>query len=163
MAKASDLQRYLNNNGIPYQIIEHDPAFSAHGVSVATHVAEKEIAKTVILQIDGKFWMTVLRGDYKINLHMIKQAFAAHHVHLAHEEDLNTLFPDCQLGTMPPFGNLYGVPVLVDQALADDDQISFNACCYTKVVKIKYEDFRRLVNPLVGQYAEPPFVREEAW
>lgn len=163
MAKASDLQRYLNNNGIPYQIIEHDPAFSAQGVSVATHVAEKEIAKTVILQIDGKFWMTVLRGDYKINLHMIKQAFAAHHVHLAHEEDLNTLFPDCQLGTMPPFGNLYGVPVLVDQALADDDQISFNACCYTKVVKIKYEDFRKLVNPLVGQYAEPPFVREETW
>jgi Ala-tRNA(Pro) deacylase len=163
MAKTSDLQRYLNNNGIPYHIIEHDPAFSAHGVSVATHVPEKEIAKTVILQIDGKFWMTVLRGDFKINLHMIKQTFGAHTVHLTHEEDLNTLFPDCQLGTMPPFGNLYGVPVLVDQALADDDQICFNACCYTKVIKMKYEDFRRLVSPLVGRYAEPPFVREEAW
>ena len=72
-------------------------------------------------------------------------------------------FPDCQLGTMPPFGNLYGIPVLVDQALAEDEEISFNACCYTKVVKMKFGDYRKLVNPLVGHYAEPPFIREEAW
>lgn len=163
MAKASDLQRYLNNSGIPYRILEHDPAFSAHGVSVTTHIPEKEIAKAVILDIDGRFWMAVLRGDHKINLHSIKHAFGARHVHLAHEEDLNTLFPDCQLGTMPPFGNLYGLPVLVDQALADDEDIAFNACCYTKVIKMKFEDFQKLVNPLVGHYAAPPFIREEVW
>lgn len=163
MAKTSDLQRYLNNNGIQYRIIEHDPAFSAHGVSVTAHVPEKEIAKTVIIQIDGRFWMAVLRGDNKINLHKIKQSFGAKHVHLAHEEDLSTLFPDCQLGTMPPFGNLYGVPVLVDQSLAGDEDICFNACCYTKVVRMKFDDFKKLSNPLVGEYAEPRFVREETW
>jgi Ala-tRNA(Pro) deacylase len=163
MAKTSDLQRYLNNNGIPYKIIEHNPAFSAHGISVAAHVPENEIAKTVILHADGKFWMAVLRGDNKINLHMIKQALGARQVHLAHEEDLNSLFPDCQLGTMPPFGNLYGIPVLVDQALTNDPEISFNACCYTKVIRMKFDDFRTLVNPLVGHYAEPHFTREEAW
>ncbi len=163
MAKTSDLQRYLNSNGVSYKIIEHDPAFSAHGISVAVHVPEKEIAKAVILQIDGKFWMAVLRGDNKINLHLVKQSFGARQAHLAHEEDLNTLFPDCQLGTMPPFGNLYGIPVLVDESLAGDEEISFNACCYTKVIKMKFADFRKLVNPLVGHYAEPPFIREEAW
>ncbi len=163
MAKTTDLQRYLNNNGISYRVIEHDPAFSSHDVSMATHIPENQIAKAIILDIDGKFWMAVLRGDHKINLHLIKQAFGAKQVHLSHEEDLSTMFPDCQLGTMPPFGNLYGVPVLVDQALAEDEEISFNACCYTKVIKMKFEDFRRLVNPLIGDYAERPFVREETW
>lgn len=163
MAKTSDLQRYLNNNGVSYKIIEHNPAFSAHGVSVAAHLPEKEIAKTVILQADGKFWMAVLRGDNKINFHLLKQALGAHHVHLAHEEDLSSLFPDCQLGTMPPFGNLYGVPVLVDHALTTDPEIAFNACCYTKSIRMKFDDFLKLVNPLVGHYAEPTFVREETW
>jgi len=163
MAKASDLQRYLNNNGIPYTILQHDPAFTAHSVAAVAHVPERQLVKIIVLQIDERNWLAVLRADHRINLNLIRHAFNAHAVHLAHEEDLATLFPDCQLGTMPPFGNLYGLPVLMDEAVLEDEEIYFNACSSTRVIRMKLEDFKMLVKPLVGRYAEPPYVREEAW
>lgn len=163
MAKASDLQRYLNNNGIHYTILQHDPAFTAHSVAVATHVPDQQLAKSIVLQIDGRNWMAVLRADHRINTVLIRHAFGAHDVHLAHEEDLSTLFPDCQLGTMPPFGNLYGLPILMDEALMEDEEIFFTACSSTHVIRMKLADYRKLVNPLIGHYAEAPFVREETW
>ena len=163
MAKTSDLQRYLNNNGISYTILQHDPAFTAHSVAVAAHVPDKDLLKSIVLQIDGRYWMGVLRADHRMNTASIRHSFGARQVNLAHEEDLSSLFPDCQLGTMPPFGNLYGLPVLIDEAILDDEEIFFNACCNTRVIKMKLADYRRLVNPLVGRYAEPPSVREEAW
>lgn len=161
MATANDVQRYLNNYGIPYHVIDHDAAFSAYDAARAAHVSQREFAKTVVVRIDGKFWMAVLRADHKINIHAIKAAFGAHEVHLAHEEDLSALFPDCELGAMPPFGNLYGIPVLVDQALLSDEEIAFNACNHSRVIRLKLSDYLRLVNPLIGRYSQPPFVREE--
>ena len=163
MAKASDLQRYLNNNGIPYTILQHDAAFTAHSVAAVTHVPERQLLKSIVLQIDGRHWLAVLRADHRINLNLIRHAFGAHAVQLSHEEDLTTLFPDCQLGTMPPFGNLYGLPVLMDEAVLEDEEIFFNACSNIRVIRMKLEDFKRLVKPLIGRYAEPPYVREEAW
>ncbi|MEP0823673.1 MAG: YbaK/EbsC family protein, partial [Ignavibacterium sp.] len=134
---------------------------SAYDAARAAHVSQREFAKTVVVRIDGKFWMAVLRADHKINIHAIKAAFGAHEVHLAHEEDLSALFPDCELGAMPPFGNLYGIPVLVDQALLSDEEIAFNACNHSRVIRLKLSDYLRLVNPLIGRYSQPPFVREE--
>ncbi|MBM4160228.1 MAG: YbaK/EbsC family protein [Ignavibacteria bacterium] len=161
MAKMTDLLRYLNSNKIEYQVLEHDPAFSAHDVAIATHVPESEMAKAVVIRIDERFWMTVLRSDQRINQQLVKRAFAAKHVHLAHEEDLGTLFPDCQIGAMPPFGNLYGLPVLVDESLAQDEEITFNACTHTKSIRMKYQDFRRLVRPVVAGFAESPHPAED--
>jgi len=161
MAKMTDLLRYLNSNKIEYQVVEHDPAFSAHDVAVATHVPENEMAKAVVIRIDDRFWMTVLRADQRINQQLVKRSFAAKHVHLAHEEDLGSLFPDCQIGAMPPFGNLYGLPVLVDEALAQDEEIIFNACTHTKSIRMKFQDFRRLVRPVVASFAESPHPAED--
>ncbi len=163
MAKTSDLQRYLNNNGIHYRIIEHEPAFSAHGVALATHVTDKECAKSVILAIDKRYWMAVLRADEKISTRLIRVLFAARDVRMAHEEDLSLLFPDCELGAMPPFGNLYGLPMLLDASLLDDDEIVFNACTTTRSIRVRMEDYRRLVNPLIARFAQPVFVRSEEW
>jgi Ala-tRNA(Pro) deacylase len=160
MAKMTDLLRYLNSNKVEYQVLDHDPAFSAHDVAIATHVPESEMAKAILIRIDDHFWMAVLRADERINPQLVKRAFGARHVYLAHEEDLGTMFPDCQIGAMPPFGNLYGLPVLVDESLAEDEEILFNACTHTKAIRMKFKDFRRLVKPVIAGISQSPHLTE---
>jgi Ala-tRNA(Pro) deacylase len=160
MAKMTDLIRYLSSNKVEFQVLEHDPAFSAHDVAVVTHIPESAMAKAILVRIDDHFWMAVLRADQRINPQLVKRSFSAKHVHLAHEEDLGTLFPDCQIGAMPPFGNLYGLPVLVDESLAEDEEIVFNACTHTKAIRMKFKDFRRLVKPVIGGFSESPHLME---
>jgi Ala-tRNA(Pro) deacylase len=162
MAKMSDLLRYLDSNKVEYYIVEHEPAFSAHEVAVATRFPESEIAKAVLLHIDDHFWMAVLRADQRINQQLIKRTFGAKHVRLAHEEDLAGMFPDCQLGAMPPFGNLYGLPVLVEESLAEDEEILFNACTHTKAVRMKFKEFRRLAKPVIAGFAESSHWMEDS-
>lgn len=155
MAKMVDLLRYLNSNKIEFQVIEHDPAFSAHEVALRTKVPESEMAKAILIRIEDHYWMAVLRADQRIDHQLLKRTFAAKNVHIAHEEDLGLLFPDCQIGAMPPFGNLYGLPVLVEDGLAGDDDIVFNACTHTKAIRMKFKDFRRLAKPVIAAFAEP--------
>jgi Ala-tRNA(Pro) deacylase len=160
MAKITDLLRYLSSNKVDFNVIEHDPAFSAHDVAVATHVPEGEMAKAIVVRIDEHFWMAVLRADQRINQQLIKRAFAAKNVHLAPEEDLAVLFPDCQLGAMPPFGHLYGLPVLVEEKLAEDESIVFNACTHTKSIKMKFADFRALAKPVIASFGDSVVTEE---
>jgi Ala-tRNA(Pro) deacylase len=154
MARLNDVIRYLKNNGVPFEIIQHDPAFTAHEVASATRVPDKELAKAIVIKVDEKFWMAVLRGDQRLSERHLKRVLGANTVHLAREEDLTNLFPDCELGAMPPFGNLYGLPVLVDKALTEDEDIVFNACKHTESIRMKYKDYERLVQPLVGHFSE---------
>jgi len=160
MAKMQDLLRYLDSNKVEYRVMEHSLAYSAHEVAVSTLVHERELAKAILVSVDGRFWMTALRADYRVNTQMIKRAFGSKQVHLAHEEDLESLFPDCQIGAMPPLGNLYGLPVMVDESLAEDEEIVFNACTHTRVIRMKFKDFKELVKPVILQLAESPFKRE---
>ncbi len=160
MAKMHDLLRYLDSNKVEYRVVEHSLAYSAHEVAVSTLVPERELAKAILVSVDGRFWMTALRADHRVNTQMIKRAFGSKQVHLAHEEDLGTLFPDCQIGAMPPLGNLYGLPVMVDESLAEDEEIVFNACTHTRVIRMKFKDFKELVKPVILQLAESPFKRE---
>ena len=160
MAKMHDLLRYLDSNKVEYRVKEHAPAYSAHDVAVSTLVSERELAKAILVSVDSRFWMTVLRTDHRVNTQMIKRAFGAKQVHLAHEEDLESFFPDCQIGAMPPLGNLYGLPVMVDESLAEDEEIVFNACTHTRVIRMKFKDFKELVKPVILQFAESPFTRE---
>jgi Ala-tRNA(Pro) deacylase len=160
MAKMHDLLRYLDSNKVEYRGVEHSPAYSAHDVAVSTLVAERELAKAILVSVDGRFWITALRADHRVNTHMIKRSFGSKQVHLAHEEDLESLFPDCQIGAIPLLGNLYGLPVMVDEALADDEEIVFNACTHTRVIRMKFKDFKELVKPVILRFAEYPFTRE---
>jgi Ala-tRNA(Pro) deacylase len=153
MAKLNDLLMYLNESNVPYHVVEHAPAFAAHDVAAATHLPNRALAKTLMLHIDGKFWMAVIRADQRVDEKRVKRSFSASHVHLAREEELRSLFPDCELGAMPPFGNLYALPVIVDHGLAEDEEIVFNACTHTQSVKMKYRDYKKLVHPLVGDIA----------
>jgi Ala-tRNA(Pro) deacylase len=161
MAKMTDLVRYLNSNNVEFRVFEHDPAFSAHDVAALTRVPEGEMAKAIVVKIDEHYWMAVLRADQRIDQHLVKRIFGAKEVRLAHEEDLGMLFPDCQVGAMPPFGNLYGLPILVEEGLADDEEIVFYACTHTKAIRMKFKDFRRLAKPVIGGVAAPGSIVEE--
>ena len=156
MAKTIDLLHYLLENKIQHQLIEHETAFTAHEVARSTHVPEGELAKTIVVRADGGFWMVVLRGDQEIDMGLLRKALNAKELRFAHEEDLDFLFPDCQTGSMPPFGNLYGVPVIVDAALAEDSEIVFNACSHTKAIRMKFADYGRLVQPRIAAFAHSP-------
>jgi len=161
MAKITDLLRYLQSNKVEFQVLEHDPAFCAHDVAAVAHVPDSEMAKAILLKIDEHFWMAVLRADQRISPQMIRRAFGAKNVQLAHEEDLGMLFPDCQIGAMPPFGNLYGLPVLLDECLAADEDIVFNACTHTKSIRMRFRDFRHLAKPVIAGFAESVRALEE--
>lgn len=154
MAKTFDLVRYLTANGVGFRLLRHVPAFSAHEVAHATHVPDKALAKTLLVKAGQVYWMAVLRADQRLSERLLKRVLEVHHVHLAHEEDLDLLFPDCEVGAMPPFGNLYGFPVIVDSTLAHDDEIVFNACTHSDSISMKFSDFERLVHPMIAEIAQ---------
>ena len=154
MAKMSDLLKYLNLTGVPYQVVNHVPAYSAHSVALAAHFPDSELAKTLLVRADEQYWMAVMRADYHLDPKLIKHALEAKHVSLATEEELSIFFPDCEVGAMPPFGKLYALPVVVDKALAEDDEIVFNACNHAQSVKMKFVDYERLVRPITAEIAQ---------
>jgi len=161
MAKLGDVMDYLKNNSVQYEVIEHAPAFSAHEVAVMSHVLEKDLAKTLIINTDGKYCMVVMPADHRLDDHLLHDLLKVKHMHLASEEDLQQIFPDCEVGAMPPFGNLYALPVYVDKALADDDVIVFNACSHTRSIRLKMYDFLRLVKPVVAEFSQSQFEIKE--
>jgi len=161
MAKLGDVMDYLKNNSVQYEVIEHASAFSAHEVAVMSHVLEKDLAKTLIINTDGKYCMVVMPADHRLDDHLLHDLLKVKHMHLASEEDLQQIFPDCEVGAMPPFGNLYALPVYVDKALADDDVIVFNACSHTRSIRLKMYDFLRLVKPVVAEFSQSRFEIKE--
>jgi Ala-tRNA(Pro) deacylase len=161
MAKLGDVMDYLKHNNVHYEVIEHVPAFSAHEVAVVSHVPEKDLAKTLIVNADGKFYMVIMPADHRLDDHLLHDVLKAKHVHLASEEDLQQIFPDCEVGAMPPFGNLYALPVYADKTLADDDVIVFNACSHTKSIRLKMYDFLRLVKPVIAEFSQSRFEVKE--
>jgi Ala-tRNA(Pro) deacylase len=161
MAKIGDMVDYLKRNGVSYEIIEHVAAFSAHEVAVASHVQDKDLAKTLVVLADDKYCMVVMPADHRLDMHKLGEIIKAKHVHLAQEENLKSLFPDCELGAMPPFGNLYALEVYMDKVLVTDDKIVFNACSHTKSIRLKMQDYIRLVEPVIAEFSRSRFEIDE--
>jgi len=111
------------------------------------HISGKEIAKTVIIKIEGRMTMFVLPASYKIDFEHLKEAIGAERAELATEQEFKDMFPDCELGAMPPFGNLYCMDVYVARVLKEDDEIAFNAGNHRELIKMKFSDFEKLVQP----------------
>lgn len=147
------LSRYLDEHGIKYVTIHHSRAFTAQKIAAAAHIPGKEIAKTVMVRIDGKMAMAVLPGSHKIDLERLREIAGAQEIELATESDFSRMFPECETGAMPPFGNLYGMPVFVAEALSKDDEIAFNAGSHTELMRLAYDDFEKLVEPRIGRFA----------
>jgi len=141
------LKELLDREGIKYITIQHSLAYTAQEVAAAAHVPGKEMAKTVVAKLDGKPALVVLPAGEKVNFDKLRAKTGARDVELATEQEFAGLFPGCELGAMPPFGNLYGLDTYVSPTLAADDEIAFNAGTHTEVVKMPYRDFERVVHP----------------
>ena len=143
----TNLTELLDREGIRYITIQHSRAYTAQEVAAAAHVSGKEMAKTVVTKIDGKPALVVLPAGEKVDFDQIRANTGAHDVELATEQEFAALFPGCELGAMPPFGNLYGLDTYVTRSLADDEEIAFNAGTHTELIRMPYRDFERVVHP----------------
>jgi Ala-tRNA(Pro) deacylase len=147
------LKDLLDREGIKYITISHSPAYTAMEVAATAHIPGKEMAKTVIVKLDGKMAMLVLPASRMVDLDLIEKLTGSNSVALATESEFKDAFPGCEIGAMPPFGNLYGMNVFVAESLTKDEEIAFNAGSHTELIRLAYADFERLVQPRVARFA----------
>src|SRR5574341_257173 len=150
------LQSYLDSHKIPYEVVSHPTAYTAHDVAATLHVSGNVFAKVVMVKADERFVMAVLPSTWRVDLKRLRDVLEAREVRLATERECAELFLDCDVGTMPPFGNLYGVEVYVDQLLTEDESIVFEAGTYVGAMKLLYKDFSALVRPKVAAFHHEP-------
>jgi Ala-tRNA(Pro) deacylase len=147
------LKDFLDSKGIKYVTISHSTAYTANEIAASAHIPGKELAKTVMVKIDGKMTMAVLPASYKVDFDLLQKVTGASKVELASEQEFEGMFPGCEIGAMPPFGNLYEMEVLVDKSLCEDEEIAFNAGSHTELLRLSYKDFERLVKPKVVKFS----------
>ena len=153
---ATRLRDFLDSQQVKYLTIEHSPAYTAQEIAAVTHTPGKELAKSVIVRLDDKMIMVVLPASHRINFDRLKQAVRSKKAELASEGEFEELFPDCQLGAMPPFGNLYNMDVVVDESLVGDDEITFNACNHYEQIRLAFKDYEKLVKPEILKFTWKP-------
>ena len=156
------MKEFLDQEKIKYVSIVHSPAYTAQEVAASAHITGRELAKTVIVRLDGQMAMVVLPANRKIVLQDLREVTGSDQVKFASEEEFKERFPDCEVGAMPPFGNLYGMPVFADESLSRDKEIAFNAGSHRELVRIAWGDFQRLVQPTVLKIASGKRVEEAA-
>ncbi|MDX1740360.1 MAG: YbaK/EbsC family protein [Rhodothermales bacterium] len=147
------LKEYLDKHQIKYVTIRHSPAYTAQEVAASAHVPGREMAKTVMVKLDEDIAMAVLPASYHVDLDRLREITGARRIELATEDEFKDLFPACEVGAMPPFGNLYELRVFADASLAEDEEIAFEAGSHSELIRLPYSDFVRLVEPVVVQFA----------
>jgi Ala-tRNA(Pro) deacylase len=148
------LEAYLRENQVPFQMQHHARVFTAQEVAASEHIPGKMLAKVVMALADGRLLMVVLPAPDRVDLAKLGMLLNARDVRLAQESEFAAAFPDCEVGAMPPFGNLYNLPVYVDTTLAEDETIVFQAGTHTDTMSMRYADFERLVRPTVADLAQ---------
>jgi len=143
------LERYLRENGVPYSMHHHPPAYTAQAVAESEHVSGKIVAKVVIVFLDNTMTMLALPANLRVNFAKAGESLGGKQARLALEDEFAAAFPDCDLGAMPPFGNLYDLETIVDRQLAGAETLVFNAGTHEDTIHLKYDDFERLVRPKV--------------
>ncbi len=151
---AKALKDFLDQHKIPYQVLSHTRTYTAQETAASAHIPGQELAKTVMARIDGRMAMLVLPAQYRVDFDLLRDLIGADEVELASEKEFRTLFPDCEPGAMPPFGNLYKIDTYVAEQLAKDEHIAFNAGTHTELIRMAYADFERVAKPrLVALFA----------
>lgn len=153
MAILKRLKEFLDEARVSYEVYNHALAYTAQEIAASQHVSGNDMAKVVMLEAGDTLVMGVVRGNDKISLHHVCESLGVHHARLATEDEFILRFPECEIGAMPPFGNLFGLKVFVDPALAKDEYIYFNAGNHVQTVRLKYKDFERLVQPQIARLA----------
>ncbi len=147
------LRQFLDENNVKYIVITHSKAYTSQGIAATVHISGNQLAKTVMLKKDGELCMAVLPASKQVNLSVFAKQTNSKDVSLASERDFRDRFPDCEVGAMPPFGNLYGIQIYADPSLARDLEIAFNAGSHLELVKLDFADFARLAKPTMLELA----------
>jgi Ala-tRNA(Pro) deacylase len=150
---AKQLKEFLDSHNVKYITITHSTAYTTQEIAAMVHIKGRELAKTVIVKVDDRMAMAVLPASYQVNLAALKATSGAKTVTLATEAEFRGKFPGCETGAMPPFGNLYGMPVFVEENLTRDKEIAFNAGTHNELIRLAYGDFARLVEPKVSRFS----------
>lgn len=146
-------KNYLDNHGIPYITITHSQAFTAQQIAAAAHIPGRNMVKTVMVMINGEMAMAILPASFYVDFNLLKEITGEGNVRLASEREFKDMFPDCEVGAMPPLGNLYNLDVYVAKLLTESEEIAFNAGTHTEVIQMSYRDFERLEHPRVMKFA----------
>jgi Ala-tRNA(Pro) deacylase len=153
MPISSKLKTYLDSNQVKYVSIVHSRAYTAQEVAAGVHVKGKDLAKAVMVKAEGANIMLVLSASHRVDFDKLHAVVGKPDARLATEAEFRDLFPECEVGAMPPFGNLYGIRVVADTSLTKDEEIVFNAGTHTEVIRMAYADFARLVKPEIVVFA----------
>jgi Ala-tRNA(Pro) deacylase len=149
----SKLKEYLDTNKVKYVAISHSPAYTAQEIAATAHIPGREVAKTVMVKLDGEMAMAVLPASFQVDFKRLREVSGAKEVELATEGEFRDKFPECEVGAMPPFGNLYGMRVYATESLMEDEEIAFNAGSHTELIRLSTDDYRRLVQPEVVRFS----------
>jgi len=153
MPLAEQLQKFLDSHQAKYAISSHHTAFTAREVAAVEHLPAREVAKVVVVFGDGKYHMILIPANRLVDFQEVRHALGLSQARLATEEELGKLFPDCELGAMPPIGALYGLPLYLDSSLLDEEVIAFNAGTHRDVIHMRTDAFRELTQPAVVSLA----------
>jgi Ala-tRNA(Pro) deacylase len=145
---------YLDSQNVPYETLHHSQAFTAQEVAHSLHVSGKKCVKAVVASGDNKLILLVMPASHRLNLQALKNALKAHQLEMLVERELVDLFPDCDLGAIPPLGNLYGLEVWVDRAVANAERILFCAGTHEDCIRMRYSDFAKVTRPYLSHFAE---------
>jgi len=156
MAIATRLKEFLDQNRVSYEVLRHDPAFTAQQLAASLHIPGRQFVKTVVVKLDGNPAVAVMPAPLRINFKQLAAAAGAKKCALASEVEFQQLFPDCDLGAMPPFGNLYNLPTYAEETLATGRMVAFNAGTHEEAIRMSYDDFARLAQPRLVSFGEPP-------
>ncbi|MBU0984687.1 MAG: YbaK/EbsC family protein [candidate division Zixibacteria bacterium] len=147
------LREYLEKTHVPYVTKRHTPSFTAQETAHVANIPEQEMVKTVMIKVDGELAMAVLPARYRVDFSQLRRHLGARTVELAGEHEFSEMFPACETGAMPPFGNLWGMKVYVAEALTDDREIAFNGGSHTELVKMSFADYQMLVKPTIVRFS----------
>ncbi|MBW2630852.1 MAG: YbaK/EbsC family protein [Deltaproteobacteria bacterium] len=151
------LKDFLDKHRVKYVVITHSRAYTSQEIAMSALMPGKELAKTVMIKFDGRMVMAILPSSYKVDLDLLREATGAGKIELASENEFQDMFPECEIGAMPPFGNLYEMDVFVEESLTGNKTIAFNAGSHTELIKLAYKDFTKLVEPTVIKFSHKTF------
>lgn len=156
MAARQRLEKYLREEGVSFEVLTHSVAYTAQEVAAVQHTPGRQLAKVVLVDADGELAMLVLPAHCRVHFPKAKAVLGAGKVRLAREEEFGGTFTDCEVGAMPPFGNLYGLPVYVDSSLAEAREMVFKVGSHSTSMKMSFSDYEKLVDPKIAEFGDCP-------
>ena len=153
MTMSARLKSFLDENHVRYTLMTHSPAYTAQAAAATLHVPGKELAKTVVMSAGDTNVLAVLPASFHVDLKKLGE-LVGRPVRLATEAEFISLFPDCELGAMPPLGSLYKLPVYVDESLTADEEIVFNAGTHRDAIRMRFADFESVAKAKRGSFAK---------